>query len=48
MKSTTINTCKEMTAYSDYPPRADLPTYMHHRDMVRRDVLSKIFSQKHH
>jgi dimethylaniline monooxygenase (N-oxide forming) len=29
MRSTVINTSKEMTAYSDYPPNAEDPNYMH-------------------
>ncbi|GMT04950.1 hypothetical protein PENTCL1PPCAC_27124, partial [Pristionchus entomophagus] len=29
MKSTVINTSKEMTAYSDFPPPADAANYMH-------------------
>jgi dimethylaniline monooxygenase (N-oxide forming) len=31
MKSTVINTSKEMTAYTDYPPPAEDPNYMHNR-----------------
>jgi dimethylaniline monooxygenase (N-oxide forming) len=30
MKSTVVNTSKEMMAFSDYPPAADLPNFMHH------------------
>lgn len=33
MKSTVINTSKEMTAYSDFPPPADAPNYMHNTQM---------------
>lgn len=29
MKSTVINTSKEMTAYSDFPPRPEDANYMH-------------------
>uniref|UniRef100_A0AC34RHW8 Flavin-containing monooxygenase n=2 Tax=Panagrolaimus sp. JU765 TaxID=591449 RepID=A0AC34RHW8_9BILA len=34
MFSTVINTSKEMTAYSDFPPPADFPNYMHNRQML--------------
>ncbi|CAD5228927.1 unnamed protein product [Bursaphelenchus okinawaensis] len=33
MKSTVINTSKEMTAYSDFPPLDDAPNYMHNSEM---------------
>ena len=29
MKSTVVNTSKEMMAYSDYPPPAEYPNFMH-------------------
>lgn len=35
MKSTVINTSKEMTAYSDFPPPADEANYMHNRAMLQ-------------
>ncbi|XP_054156728.1 flavin-containing monooxygenase 5-like [Oppia nitens] len=34
-KSTIINTSKEMQSYSDYPPPADFPNYMHNTKMVK-------------
>ncbi|KAH7693809.1 Dimethylaniline monooxygenase, partial [Aphelenchoides avenae] len=34
MKSTIINTSKEMTAYSDFPPPPDFPNYMHHSRLL--------------
>ncbi|KAI6187355.1 Dimethylaniline monooxygenase [N-oxide-forming] [Aphelenchoides besseyi] len=34
MKSTVINTSKEMTAYSDFPPPASYPNFMHNRMML--------------
>ncbi|KAE9555400.1 hypothetical protein FO519_001412 [Halicephalobus sp. NKZ332] len=34
MNSTVINTSKEMTAYSDFPPPADFANYMHNRQML--------------
>ncbi|KAH7721694.1 CBN-FMO-2 protein [Aphelenchoides avenae] len=34
MKSTIINTSKEMTAYSDFPPPPDFPNYMHHSKLL--------------
>ncbi len=30
MKSTIVNTSKEMMSYSDYPPPIDFPNFMHH------------------
>ncbi|CAI5445170.1 unnamed protein product [Caenorhabditis angaria] len=35
MKSTVINTSKEMTAYSDFPPEERMATYMHNREINR-------------
>ncbi len=29
MKSTIVNTSKEMMAYSDFPPNPDFPNFMH-------------------
>ncbi len=34
MKSTVINTSKEMTAYSDFPPPPDFANFMHNRRML--------------
>ncbi|XP_077560960.1 flavin-containing monooxygenase 5-like [Haemaphysalis longicornis] len=34
MRTTTINTSKEMSAFSDFPPPKDYPNYMHHSKMV--------------
>lgn len=34
MKSTVINTSKEMTAYSDFPPPADFANFMHNRKLL--------------
>ena len=34
MKSTVINTSKEMTAFSDYPMPAEFPNHMHNRYML--------------
>ncbi|WKX88743.1 hypothetical protein Q1695_008400 [Nippostrongylus brasiliensis] len=34
MKSTVINSSKEMTAYSDFPPSAELANYMHNRKLL--------------
>ncbi|KRY09545.1 Dimethylaniline monooxygenase [N-oxide-forming] 5 [Trichinella patagoniensis] len=34
MKSTVINTSKEMSAYSDFPPRRDLPNFMHNTQLL--------------
>ncbi|CAI5445169.1 unnamed protein product [Caenorhabditis angaria] len=35
MKSTVINTSKEMTAFSDFPPEDRMANYMHNREMNR-------------
>ena len=35
MKSTVINTSKEMSAISDFPPPAHFPNYMHNTLQVR-------------
>lgn len=35
MKSTVINTSKEMTAYSDFVPPAEFANFMHNRKMLR-------------
>ncbi len=34
MKSTVINTSKEMTAFSDFPPPKDFPNFMHNTRIV--------------
>ena len=34
-RSTTINTSKEMTPYSDFPPPKEFPNYMHNTKMVK-------------
>ena len=34
MKSTIINTSKEMSAFSDFPPPAEYPNFMHNTKMV--------------
>lgn len=34
MKSTVINTSKEMMAYSDFPPAPEYPNFMHNRDVL--------------
>ncbi|RCN39243.1 Flavin-binding monooxygenase-like protein [Ancylostoma caninum] len=35
MKSTVINTSKEMTAYSDFPPEPSMANFMHNTEMYR-------------
>ncbi|GAB6027525.1 flavin-dependent monooxygenase [Chamberlinius hualienensis] len=35
MKSTIINTSKEMTAFSDFPPPEDLPNFMHNKQIFQ-------------
>ena len=32
--STTINSSKEMSAFSDFPPPKNFPNFMHHSSMV--------------
>ena len=34
MKSTVINTSKEMVCYSDFPPPAEFPNYMHNTKLL--------------
>nr|XP_037271401.1 flavin-containing monooxygenase 5-like [Rhipicephalus microplus] len=34
MRTTVINTSKEMSAFSDFPPPKELPNYMHNTDML--------------
>lgn len=34
MQSTIINTSKEMSAFSDFPPDENLPNFMHNSKMV--------------
>lgn len=35
MKGTISNTSKEMSAFSDFPPSVDFPTYMHHAGILK-------------
>lgn len=35
MKSTIINSSKELSAFSDFPPPTDFPNFMHNTKMVR-------------
>ena len=35
MKSTIINSSKEMSAFSDFPPPVECANYMHHTKMVK-------------
>ncbi|KAH7696180.1 CRE-FMO-1 protein, partial [Aphelenchoides avenae] len=35
MKSNIINTSKEMTAYSDFPPPADFANFMHNTQLLK-------------
>ncbi len=44
MKSTVINSSKEMTAYSDYPPPSDFANFMHHTQMLR---YYKMYAEHH-
>lgn len=34
MKNTVINTSKEMTAYSDFPPPKEAANFMHHSQLL--------------
>ena len=36
MKSTIINTSKEVSAFSDFPPPPEMPNYMHNTTMVNK------------
>ena len=40
MKSTIINSSKEMSAFSDFPPPAEFPNYMHNTKMASIHRLS--------
>jgi dimethylaniline monooxygenase (N-oxide forming) len=43
-KSTIINSSKEMSAFSDFPPPPEFPNYMHNTKMVNKTfVLKYIF-----
>ncbi|KAH7700278.1 CBN-FMO-2 protein [Aphelenchoides avenae] len=44
MKSTIINTSKEMTAYSDFPPPPDFPNYMHHSKLLE---YLRLYAEEH-
>lgn len=44
MRSTVINSSKEMTAYSDFPPRPEYANYMHNRKLL--EVGSGLFRQQ--
>lgn len=35
MKSTISNTSKEMSAFSDFPPPPEFPTFMHHSAVLK-------------
>ncbi|XP_054708572.1 flavin-containing monooxygenase 5-like [Uloborus diversus] len=43
MKSTVINTSKEMSAFSDFPPPADFPNFMHNSLMLQ---YFKLYAEK--
>lgn len=36
MRSTIVNTSKEMTAFTDFPPPAELANFMHHSKLVSK------------
>lgn len=40
MKSTIINTSKEMSAFSDFPPPAELPNFMHNSKIVSMEEIA--------
>lgn len=44
MKSTVINSSKEMSAFSDFPPPRDFPNYMHNRKMFQ---YFRMYAEKH-
>ena len=35
MKTTVINSSKELTAYSDFPPHPEAGNFMHNREMLK-------------
>lgn len=49
MKSTIVNTSKEMMAYSDFPPPPEWPNFMHH-SLVQKYLLlyAKTFDLQRH
>ncbi len=44
MKSTIINTSKEMTAFSDFPPPREFPNFMHNTKMVNKFLYNKSYT----
>jgi len=44
MKSTIINTSKEMTAFSDFPPPPEFPNFMHNTKMVNKFFNNKSYT----
>lgn len=44
MKSTVINTSKEMTAFSDFPPPAEFSNFMHNSQLHR---YFKMYTEHH-
>lgn len=42
MKSTVINTSKEISAFSDYPPPIELSNYMHNTKLVTESLFDSV------
>ncbi len=43
MKSTIINSSKEMSAFSDFPPPPEFPNFMHNTKMVNKFLYNKSY-----
>jgi hypothetical protein len=48
MKTTVINTSKELTAYSDFPPEAKMANFMHNTEMHRWTLYLFLISNSEH
>ncbi|GAB6033688.1 flavin-dependent monooxygenase [Chamberlinius hualienensis] len=49
MRSTIINTCKEINSYSDFPPPDDFPNYMHNTELAKYfDLYAEAFDLNRH
>src|SRR5689334_15306720 len=46
MKTTVINTSKEMTAYSDFPPPVEAANFMHNAQLLQWVLSNQIIKEK--
>ena len=42
MKSTIMNTCKEMMCFSDFPPAPEFPNFMNQQQVRARDIVQEL------